>query len=35
MKHLKTWKKGRYLGNQSDDSSIKIESKEEEEILRL
>jgi len=32
---LKNWKKGRYLGNPSNDSSIKIKSKEEEEILRL
>ncbi|MBL7788586.1 MAG: hypothetical protein JNL75_01985 [Chitinophagales bacterium] len=32
---LKNWKKGKYIGNQASGSSIKIKSKEEEEILRL
>ena len=32
---LKNWKKGRYLGNDVNSSSIKLKSKEEEELIRL
>lgn len=32
---LKNWKKGRYLGNEVNGSSIKIKTKEEEEMTRL
>jgi transposase len=32
---LKNWKKGRYLGSDINSSSIKVKSKEEEELIRL
>jgi transposase len=32
---LKNWKKGRYLGSHINGSSVKVKSKEEEELIRL